>query len=104
MNEGESQARKAAPAARRFAADYTNPTSVLRSLAEAYPIKLIGGSDTPFQSYGAPIDRPFVSLRSTYAEEAACLHALPHKLKPTASQDNRLALLQLKDANLLSRR
>ncbi len=46
MNEGESQARKAAPAARRFAADYTNPTSVLRSLAEAYPIKLIGGSDT----------------------------------------------------------
>ena len=93
-----------APVARRFAADYTNPTSVLRSLAEAYPTKLIWGSDTPFQSYVAHIDGTFVSLRSTYAEEAACLHALPEKLKQAVSQDNLLALLQLKDANVLSRR
>ena len=93
-----------APAARRFAADYTNPTSVLRSLAEAYPTKLIWGSDTPFQSYVAHIDGTFVSLRSTYSEEAACVHALPDKLKSAVAQDNLLALLQLKDANLLSRR
>lgn len=93
-----------APAARRFAADYRDPTSVLRSLAEAYPTKLIWGSDTPFQSYVAHIDGTFVSLRSTYAEEAACLHALPEALKRAVSHDNLLALLQLKDANVLSRR
>ena len=93
-----------APAARRFAADYSNPTKVLRALAEAYPTKLIWGSDTPFQSYVADIDGKFVSLRSTYAEEAACVHALPPKLKRAVAHDNLLALLQLKDANVLSRR
>src|SRR5688572_7891016 len=36
-----------APAARRFSADYSDPAAVLRSLAEAYPTKLIWGSDTP---------------------------------------------------------
>jgi predicted TIM-barrel fold metal-dependent hydrolase len=92
-----------APANRRFKADYRDPTAVLLALAEAYPTKLIWGSDTPFQSYVADIDGKFVSLRSTYAAETACVHALPKNLRQAAGHDNLLALLQLKDATLLSR-
>jgi hypothetical protein len=50
----------------------------MRDLAAAYPTKFIWGSDTPFQSY---VDIEDYSLRSTYAEEVACLHALPDKLR-----------------------
>ena len=64
-----------AKAGRRFQADYRDPSAVLLALAEAYPTKLIWGSDTPFQSYVADIDGKFVSLRSTYAEETACVAA-----------------------------
>jgi predicted TIM-barrel fold metal-dependent hydrolase len=92
-----------APEARRFRADYRDPTAVLRALAETYPTKLIWGSDTPFQSYVADIEGHYVSLRSTYAAETACVHALPEKLQRAIGQDNVLALLQLKDANLLPR-
>jgi predicted TIM-barrel fold metal-dependent hydrolase len=92
-----------APAERRFRADYRDPTAVLLALAEAYPKKLIWGSDTPFESYVAEIDGKFVSLRSTYAAETECIHALPAALRQAAGQDNLLALLQLKDANVLSR-
>lgn len=88
-----------APAARRFEADYRDPTAVLRTLAETYPAKLIWGSDTPFQSY---VDAQY-SLRSTYAEELACVHALPEALKPAVTQDNLLKLLQLKDESILTR-
>ena len=88
-----------APAARRFPADYTNPTAVMQALAAAYPTKFIWGSDSPFQSY---VDKDY-SLRSTYAEEVACLNALPAQLKQAVAHDNLLALLQLKDANLLTR-
>lgn len=92
-----------APPERRFEADYRDPTAVLLALAEAYPTKLIWGSDTPFQSYVADIDGKFVSLRSTYAAETECVHALPEKLQQAIGHDNLLALLQLKDATLLSR-
>ena len=88
-----------APKARRFAADYRDPTAVMRDLAEAYPAKFIWGSDTPFQSY---VDQ-HCSLRSTYAEEAACLHALPATLRQTVAHDNLLALLQLKNESILTR-
>jgi predicted TIM-barrel fold metal-dependent hydrolase len=92
-----------AKAGRRFQADYRDPSAVLLTLAEAYPTKLIWGSDTPFQSYVAHIDGKFVSLRSTYAEEVACVQALPDALRQAAGHDNLLAWLQLKDAHLLSR-
>ena len=88
---------------RRFPADYRDPTAELRALAEAYPAKLIWGSDTPFQSYVANLDGNFVSLRSTYAAEVACVQALPAPLRRAVGQDNLLALLQLKDASLLTR-
>ncbi len=88
-----------APAERRFVADYRDPTAVLHQLAETYPTKLIWGSDTPFQSY---VDKDY-SLISTYAQETACLHALPAALKQAAGHDNLLALLQLKDVKILTR-
>lgn len=92
-----------ARAERRFAADYSDPTAVLRALAEAYPHKLIWGSDTPFQSYVAKIDGTFVSLRSTYAAEAACLRALPDETQHAIAHANLLALLRLKDESILTR-
>lgn len=91
-----------APAARRFDTDYTDPSRVLRDLAEAYPRKLLWGSDTPFQSYVAHIDGTFVSLRSTYDAEVACVHALPAALQQAVGHDNLLSLLRLKDENILA--
>ncbi len=88
-----------APADRRLPADYRDPAAVLHALATAYPTKLIWGSDTPFQSY---VDKD-IALRSTYEEETACLEALPATAKQAVACDNLLALLQLKDARLLSR-
>jgi predicted TIM-barrel fold metal-dependent hydrolase len=92
-----------ARAGRRFSADYRDPAAVLRALAEAYPAKLIWGSDTPFQSYVGHLDGQLVSLRSTYAEEVACVNALPDKLRRAAGGKNLLALLKLKNANVLAR-
>lgn len=89
---------------RRFKADYRDPAAVLQSLAETYPTKLIWGSDTPFQSYVADIEGKFVSLRSTYAAETACVQALPGDLRQAVGHDNVLNLLQLNDASLLTRR
>ena len=88
-----------APPARRFEADYTDPSAVLLALAETYPTKLLWGSDTPFQSY---VDHT-MSLRSTYAEETACLKALPPDLHRAVTCDNVLKLLQLPDENPLAR-
>jgi predicted TIM-barrel fold metal-dependent hydrolase len=92
-----------APKARRFVADYRDPAAVLHRLAEAYPSKLMWGSDTPFQSYVAHLDGKLVSLRSTYVEETACVHALPDDLKRAVTHDNALAFLRLKDESLLTR-
>ncbi|WP_107836034.1 amidohydrolase family protein [Opitutus sp. ER46] len=85
----------AAPA-RRFAADYRDPNAVLHALAEAYPTKLIWGSDTPFQSYVARENGAVMSLRSTYEEEIACLQSVPAPLRTQISHENTLAFLQVK--------
>ncbi len=89
--------------ARRFAADYRDPTSVLHALANAYPQKLIWGSDTPFQTFVAREADGLLSLRSTYAEEIACLRALPESMQTAVAQDNPLAFLRLKDSSVLTR-
>jgi predicted TIM-barrel fold metal-dependent hydrolase len=81
---------------RRFVADYRDPSAVLRSLSEAYPKKLIWGSDTPFESYVAMHDGELLSLRSTYEDEVACLRALPASAQRAVAHDNFLALLKLK--------
>ncbi|MBL9214031.1 MAG: amidohydrolase family protein [Opitutaceae bacterium] len=82
-----------APAKRRFKADYRDPAAVLRALAEAYPTKLMWGSDTPFQSYVADLGEEILSLRSTYREEADCVQALPPRLRQAVGWDNTLAWL-----------
>ncbi len=82
-----------APPDRRIEADYEDPAAVLRTLAEAYPNKLMWGSDSPFQSY---VDQD-MSLRSTYAEEADCLSALPPDLLHKVTHDNVLNYLLLPD-------
>lgn len=66
-----------APPARRFASDYARPDQVLRDLAQAYPGKLVWGSDSPYYSF-APKNGG--GLWSSYADEGACLHALPPPL------------------------
>lgn len=91
-----------APAARRFDTDYSDPSRVLRDLAEAYPRKLLWGSDTPFQSYVSHIDGTFVSLRSTYEAEVACVRALPAPLQQAVGHDNLLSLLRLKNEDVLA--
>jgi predicted TIM-barrel fold metal-dependent hydrolase len=95
--------RYVAPAERRFPADYRDPAAVLAALAAAYPTKLIWGSDTPFQSYVAKDGDAFVSLRSTYAAETDCLHALAPDARQAIANSNLLALLRLKDERILAR-
>ena len=92
-----------APAAERFSADYRDPSAVLVALAQAYPKKLLWGSDTPFESYVGKLDGGMLSLRSNYKDEVACLNAVPEKLRKAISQDNLLALLKLKDEKILTR-
>lgn len=92
----------AAPA-RRFPADYRDPRAVLCALAEAYPKKLIWGSDTPFQSFAARENGGLISLRSTYEEEVDCVRAVSPALQTAIGYDNVCAFLRLKDPTLLSR-
>ncbi len=92
-----------APPARRFAADYRDPSAVLAALAAAYPGKLIWGSDTPFESFVAKENGAVFALRATYAEEVACLRALPAATQQVVAHDNLCALLRLKDESILAR-
>ncbi len=82
-----------APAARRVPSDYNDPDRVLYDLAIRYPGKLMWGSDAPFDSY---VDHN-LSLRSSYAEEAATLHSLGPELTAAIARDNILAFLKPKN-------
>lgn len=73
-----------APWERRFPSDYTRPEVVLRDLAEAYPDKLIWGSDSPYYSYvGSGL-----TLFSTYSAEGACLYSLPEGIRHRIAFEN----------------
>ena len=74
----------------RFPADYSSPESVMRDLAEAFPEKLVWGSDAPFYSYSDET----IQLQSTYACEVACLDSLPSPLLERVCHLNTLAWLQ----------
>lgn len=78
----------AAPAD-RFPADYEHPDKVLRALAEAFPGKLIWGTDTPF--YSCEYDK--VQLRSSYTTETDCFRALPPDLQKEVAYRNTMAWL-----------
>jgi predicted TIM-barrel fold metal-dependent hydrolase len=85
-----------APAERRFPSDYSRPEQVLSDLAEAYPQKLMWGSDSPYYSYVATISGVTLSLRSTYREEVDCLAALPSHVKHAVCAGNTLDFLKMK--------
>ncbi|HVF10319.1 MAG TPA: amidohydrolase family protein [Abditibacteriaceae bacterium] len=85
-----------APPERRFPSDYRQPQRVLHDLAQAYPDKLMWGSDSPYYSFIASVEGVPYSLLSTYAEEVACLQALPPELRRRVAQRNTLEFLQLK--------
>lgn len=87
-----------APASRRFESDYTQSGQVLRDLAEAYPDKLMWGSDSPFYSYVARHDGKTLSLLSTYEQEVADLRSVPQPLQKKIAETNTLNFLQLKDS------
>jgi len=92
-----------ASGAERFPADYRDPSAVLAAMAEAYPHKLMWGSDSPFQSYVAKHDGELLELRSTYEEESNCLHALTLARKTQVAWTNTRAFLRLKNEDLLTR-
>lgn len=75
---------------RRFPSDYRDPDQVLHDLAEAYPDKLLWGSDAPFDSW---IDSSS-SLRSSYDAEAKTLHSLAPAVRERVARQNTLAFLQ----------
>jgi predicted TIM-barrel fold metal-dependent hydrolase len=84
-----------APPERRFDSDYTRPSRVLRDLAEAYPEKLMWGSDSPYYSFVATIEGKLFELRSTYAQEVAALRALPLHLQQQIGETNTLNFLKM---------
>ena len=79
----------------RFPADYSRPDTVLRDLAEAFPGKLIWGSDAPY--YSIEYDR--LQIRSSYRAEVACLDALPENLRTRACWHNTLAWLRMSESH-----
>lgn len=86
-----------APPSRRFKTDYSRPSQVLRDLGEAYPNKLMWGSDSPFYSFVAIVAGSLLSLVSTYALEVATLRALPLEMQQRIAETNTLDFLQLKE-------
>jgi predicted TIM-barrel fold metal-dependent hydrolase len=78
-----------APQETRFPSDYSSPETVMRDLAEAFPDKLIWGSDAPFYSYADSN----IQLMSSYAREITCLDALPGDLRDRVCHRNTLAWL-----------
>ena len=63
---------------------------MLHDLAQAYPGKLIWGSDAPFDSY---VDHN-LALLSSYPEETAALKALDEDTVDASSRRNTLAYLK----------
>ncbi len=86
----EKNSASVAEGDRRFPSDYRDPDIVLHDLAEAYPDKLMWGSDAPFDSW---VDQNS-SLRSSYVAEAKTLHSLAPEVKARVARQNTLAFLQ----------
>lgn len=74
------------PVGERFASNYTSPGQVLRDLAEAYPGKLLWGSDSPYYTWKSM--HPPESVVSDYATEVSYLNTVPDVLRERASKTN----------------
>ena len=82
-----------APPERRFASDFTRPAVVLQDMADAYPHKLIWGSDAPYYSFSAPINGGATNLMSSYALEVQYFHTLSEAHQLRVGWENTLAWL-----------
>jgi predicted TIM-barrel fold metal-dependent hydrolase len=85
-----------APLENRFPSDYSRPERVLRDLAEAYPGKLMWGTDSPGFSWVAVSNGIHYELLSTYEEEFTCLSGLSEETKARICEQNTLDFLKLK--------
>ncbi|MBT3272841.1 MAG: amidohydrolase family protein [Spirochaetales bacterium] len=79
----------------RFSADYSDHTSVMKDLTNAYPKTIIWGTDTPAYSYICRRDQGdglFVdfNLKAAYGDEVAALNSLAHNIKRKVSNENPL--------------
>ena len=83
------KSRVVASPERLFPSDYSNPATVLRDLAEAYPNKLMWGSDAPFDSYVSKT----LKLMSCYKDEARTLLSLDADTVQRIARANTLAFL-----------
>lgn len=87
-----------APRERRFETDYADPGRALTDFAEAYPSRILWGSDAPYFSYVAPFVKPdgtkmLFDLRSSMEREMAALRAVPAALREKLARDNPRAWL-----------
>ncbi len=87
-----------ARADRRFAADYAGPPGVLASLYEAFPDKMLWGSDSPFESYSvrhrhADGRLETYRLMSDVQTEAGYLRSLPADAVRRIAHENTLRFL-----------
>ena len=84
-----------APKEQQFHADYRHPGKVLRALAEAYPNRMMWGSDTPAYSYicrrrqGGDLIQEF-RLKAVYEDEVAALRFLSSDLQHEVANSNTL--------------
>ena len=87
-----------AAASRRFEADYSSHIKVMRALADAYPDKIIWGTDSPAYAYicrrrqAAGVISTF-KLKACYEDEIAALDALPPDLQQKVCNFNSRAFL-----------
>jgi hypothetical protein len=82
----------------RFFADYGDPVSVMDRLAEAYPLTMLWGSDTPFyywiqKYYSGRGKMEEDRLRCGYREETQLLNSLPDDLKKRIAYKNIMRFL-----------
>lgn len=91
-----------APKRRRFDSDYSNPAQVMADLGEAYPKKLMWGSDSPFYSYVGRVEGGMLSLLSSYEKEVSALKAQPNGVIQRIAEKNVLEFLKLKNEDVLA--
>jgi predicted TIM-barrel fold metal-dependent hydrolase len=89
---------KVRPAARRFDADYSDHRRALRSLVEAYPERILWGTDSPAYAYicrrkQAEGQYREYRLKGRHEDEKAALDALPGELKWKICNENSLRFL-----------
>ncbi len=87
---------------RLFKSDYTNPSQVLHDLYQAYPDRLMWGSDSPFYSWVSLEGTIPFALKSSYDREVDCLYDLPEEAIQKIAGANILNFLNHGDESILS--